>query len=153
VPPQRTRRSRSPRRRLSSKADAWVIKELAAATTVPVLVQMPSQADLSQAAAITDKTARGRYVYETLSKHAEATQGDLRSWLASRGVQHQPFWVANMILVHADAATAEALANRPDVKRLSACQPKRAPGTAHCASARLRNTNRPCRSPLPLRPG
>lgn len=105
---------------LSSKADAWVIKQLAAATTVPVLVQMPSQADLSQAAAITDKTARGRYVYETLSKHAEATQGDLRSWLASRGVQHQPFWVANMILVHADAATAEALANRPDVKRLSA---------------------------------
>ena len=105
---------------LSSKADAWVIKQLAAATTVPVLVQMPSQADLSQAAAIADKTERGRYVYETLRKHADATQADLRSWLASRGVQHQPFWVANMILVHADAATAEALANRPDVKRLAA---------------------------------
>lgn len=106
--------------RLASKADAWVLKELATAATVPVLVQMPSQADLSQAATITDKTARGRYVYETLREHADATQADLRGWLATRGVQHQPFWVANMILVHADAATAEALANRPDVKRLSA---------------------------------
>ena len=106
--------------RLASKADAWVLKELATAATVPVLVQMPLQADLSQAATITDKTARGRYVYETLREHADATQADLRGWLATRGVQHQPFWVANMILVHADAATAEALANRPDVKRLAA---------------------------------
>lgn len=106
--------------RLASKADAWVLKELATAATVPVLVQMPSQADLSQAAAITDKTARGRHVYETLREHADATQADLRGWLATRGVQHQPFWVANMILVHADAATAEALAARTDVARLAA---------------------------------
>lgn len=106
--------------RLASKADAWVLQQFAKTTTVPVLVQLPSQADLSQAATIADKTERGRFVYETLSKHAEATQADLRSWLAARGVQHKPFWVSNMVLVHADAATAEALAARTDVARLSA---------------------------------
>ena len=106
--------------RLASKADAWVLQQFAKTSTVPVLVQLPSQADLSQAATIADKTERGRFVYETLSKHAEATQADLRSWLAARGVQHKPFWVSNMVLVHADAATAEALASRADVARLSA---------------------------------
>lgn len=106
--------------RLTSKADAWVLQQLATTTAAPVLVQMPTQADLSQAERIADKTERGRYVYETLRKHAQTTQAGLRDWLAARGVQHQPFWVANMILVQADAATAEALATRADVARLSA---------------------------------
>ncbi|MGL5001396.1 MAG: S8 family serine peptidase, partial [Casimicrobium sp.] len=61
-----------------------------------------------------------RFVYETLRKHAEASQGDLRRWLGERGVAHRPCWIANMILVQADAATAEALSMRSDVSRLSA---------------------------------
>ncbi len=105
---------------LRGKADGWVVDQLLDKTTVPVLVQMPTQADLSGAADIADKTERGRWVYETLRKHAETTQADLRSWLTSRGVLHQSFWVTNMILVQADALTAEALAARADVARLSA---------------------------------
>jgi serine protease AprX len=105
---------------LRAKADAWVLDQFAAKSTVPLLVQLPEQADLSRAAEIADKTERGRFVYETLRTHAEASQGALRRWLGERGVAHRPFWISNMILVDADAGTAEALSKRVDVKRLSA---------------------------------
>lgn len=105
---------------LRAKADGWVLEQFAAKATVPLLVQMPEQADLSRAAEFTDKAERGRFVYDTLRRHADATQGELRRWLGERGVAHRPFWIANMVLVQADAATAEALSRRSDVKRLSA---------------------------------
>jgi serine protease AprX len=105
---------------LRAKTDTWVLEQFAAKSTVPLLVQLPEQADLSRAAEFADKTERGRFVYETLRQHAEKSQGELRRWLGERGVAHRPFWVANMILVEADAATAEALSRRADVKRLSA---------------------------------
>jgi serine protease AprX len=105
---------------LRAKADIWVVNQFAAKSTVPVLVQLPTQADLSRAAAFADKAERGRWVHDTLRQHAETSQGELRRWLGERGVAYRPFWVANMILVDADAATAEALSMRADVARLSA---------------------------------
>ncbi len=105
---------------LRAKADNWVLEQFAAKPTVPLLVQLPEQADLSRAAEFVDKTERGRFVYETLRQHAEVSQGELRRWLVARGVAHRPFWIANMVLVQADAATANALSKRVDVKRLSA---------------------------------
>ncbi len=105
---------------LRAKADAWVLDQFATKSSVPLIVQLPEQADLSRAAEIADKTERGRFVYETLRKHADASQGELRRWLSERGVTHRPFWIANMVLVQADAATADALSKRSDVKRLSA---------------------------------
>lgn len=105
---------------LRAKSDNWVLEQFAAKPTVPLLVQLPEQADLSRAALIADKTERGRFVYETLRAHAEASQRELRRWLGERAVAHRPFWITNMILVEADAATADALSRRTDVKRLSA---------------------------------
>ncbi|MGL5004906.1 MAG: hypothetical protein ACRDAM_18355, partial [Casimicrobium sp.] len=73
---------------LRATADTWVLDQFAAKSTVPLLVQLPEQADLARAAEIADKTERGRFVYETLRQHAEASQGDLRRWLGERGVVH-----------------------------------------------------------------
>ncbi len=105
---------------LVAKADTWVLDQFATKSTVPLIVQMPAQADLSRAVEFIDKTERGRFVYETLRQHADTSQSGLLRWLDERGVAHRSFWVANMILVQADAATAEALSQRVDVKRLSA---------------------------------
>jgi serine protease AprX len=105
---------------LRAKSDSWVLDQFAAKSKVPLLVQLPELADLSRAAEFADKTERGRFVYETLRAHAEASQRELRRWLGERGVAHRPFWITNMILVEADAVTANALSQRADVKRLSA---------------------------------
>jgi len=105
---------------LKAKADGWVVNRLATSGSTELLVMLPQQADLSPAERIMDKTQRGTFVYETLRAHAESTQGDLRKLLAQRGASYKPFWVSNMIYVRADAALAEELAARSDVKRLAA---------------------------------
>lgn len=105
---------------MQQKADPWVVKKLADGSTSEFLVVLPEQADLSGAAQFTDKTARGQWVFETLRDNAKRSQASLLTWLAARGVEHRPFWVANMVLVRADAAVANELAKRVDVARLAA---------------------------------
>ena len=102
------------------KADPWVVRKLAENGTSQFLVLLPEQADLSTAAALTDKTQRGQFVFETLRNHAARTQAALLATLSARGVEHRAFWVTNMVLVRGDAALAEELAARADVARLSA---------------------------------
>ena len=60
------------------KADAWVLQQLATTTAAPVLVQMPTQADLSRSGKdCRQDQARSLHVYETLRKHAQTTQAGL----------------------------------------------------------------------------
>ncbi len=102
-----------------SKVDPWVL-ETAAGGTTEFLVFLSDQADLSAAAALPTKLEKGRYVYEALTKKAAATQGPVIAALEALGVEHQPFWVANMIWVRGDAAALEALASRADVAHIYA---------------------------------
>ena len=102
-----------------SKVDPAV---LAAAVDGPVefLVFLAEQADLSAAAGLATKIERGRYVYATLSALAERSQAPLRRELARRGVEHRPFWVANMLWVAGGAEVIQELAERGDVAHLYA---------------------------------
>lgn len=110
----------APSARLLAKADPWVVSKLADGSASQFLIVLPQQADLSAAAELPDKTQRGQWVLDTLRTHAERTQASLRALLSLRGVEHQAFWVANMVLVRGDAVLAEELAARPDVARLAA---------------------------------
>ncbi len=105
---------------LQEKSDPWVTRKLALEGSAEILVVLRDQADLAAARALRGKDAKGRYVAEQLRAVAERSQAPLLAWLAARGVEHRPFWVANMVWVRADAATAAALAQRPDVSRLAA---------------------------------
>jgi len=67
---------------------------------------------------IKDQDERGWFVYNTLTEHAERTQGSLRSFLNSRGTAYQSFWAANMLVVEADRSLAVELAGRSDVARV-----------------------------------
>ncbi len=85
------------------------------------LVQMAVQADLSAAAEFTDKTAKGRFVYERLTAVAQQTQAPLLAQLEAMGVQAvRPFWIINMVWVRADLNTIAAVAQRDDVAALHA---------------------------------
>ncbi len=84
------------------------------------LVFLADRPDLAAAYSITDWTARGQFVVDTLRDHAERSQAPLRAELVARGLDFTPLWAVNAILVRGDAATVSALAARPDVALLRA---------------------------------
>lgn len=85
---------------------------------VEFLVHLHAAADLSGAAALPDKAAKGAYVYRQLWQTAQTSQADLQAWLAAQRVPYRSFYIVNALWVRGDAALVEALAQRPDVARL-----------------------------------
>ncbi len=127
------------------KVDPWVLATASATAggETEFLVFLADQADLSAAAGLSTKLEKGRYVYETLTRKADATQGPLIAALKARGVDYQPYWVANMIWVRGNLADIEALAARPDVAHLYAnptvhmAEPAREPEAGPAAPAAI----------------
>ncbi len=103
-----------------SKVDPWVTATAAAGGTTEFLVVLAEQADLSGAAHLPTKAAKGRYVFDRLRAAAARTQPPVLAELEARGVEFRAFWVRNLIWVRGDLATVEAMALRPDVARVSA---------------------------------
>ena len=84
------------------------------------LVFLREQADLSGAASLESKGAKGFFVYEALTSIAETTQKPIRASLDTRGVRYQSFWIANMLWVRGDLQTIQEIARRPDVAHIYA---------------------------------
>ena len=80
---------------------------------------------------------RGPWVNDTLKTFAETTQRGLRTRLRTRNIPHRSFWIANAVLVDADAATLESLRADPDVEQIVPDRmlppPKATPVTAKAA--------------------
>ncbi len=104
------------------KIDPFLLTELQAEpaadgkASVEFLVQMAVQADVSAAATIADKTAKGAFVYAQLTAVAQQTQAPLLAQLNEMGVDEvRPFWITNMVWVRGDWNTIAAIAQRSDV--------------------------------------
>jgi subtilisin family serine protease len=100
------------------KIAPWVTEHTANGQQAEFFVVLADQGDLSQAAALQTKAEKGSYVYNTLLNKSQTTQGPILQWLRERGLQHQPFYIVNAILVKGAREVAEALAARPDVARV-----------------------------------
>jgi len=87
---------------------------------IELLIFMGEQADLSGAAALKDKTAKGTYVYETLTSIAQTTQKPIRTALDSLGVAYKSFWITNALWVRGDLNVIQRLAQRSDVAHIYA---------------------------------
>jgi subtilisin family serine protease len=79
------------------------------------LVYLETQADLSDAPLLKTRLEKGRYVYRRLTETARKAQAPVIAVLSKLGMQHQPFWIANMIWVRGDQQVIEILAKRADV--------------------------------------
>jgi uncharacterized repeat protein (TIGR01451 family) len=97
-----------------SKVDPWVLSTSATGAT-EFVVFLKDQADVRGADAFATKEAKGQFVFARLRDAAARTQGPLLALLAGRGIEHRPYWVANMIWVKGDASLVEELARRDDV--------------------------------------
>jgi subtilisin family serine protease len=102
------------------KVDPWVLDTARSAGETECLVFLEEQADVTAAKALGSKDAKGRYVFETLTEVARRTQAPLIAELEQAGVDHRPFWIANMIWVRGDLDRVRSLAERPDVARIHA---------------------------------
>ena len=103
----------------ANKVAPWVMEHTANGQQAEFFVVLADQADLSGAASLATKAEKGRYVYNTLLNKAQATQGPILQWLRERGIEHQPFYIINAILVKGgNREVASALAARPDVARV-----------------------------------
>jgi subtilisin family serine protease len=102
------------------KVDDWVWQTAGADEEAEFLVFLAQQADVSGAAALPGKEAKGAYVYEQLTAVAQRTQPAVVAALQQMGVSYRPYWIANMIWVRGNAGSITALAQRADVAHLYA---------------------------------
>jgi serine protease AprX len=84
------------------------------------LIYLAEQADLRDAAGLKTKIEKTQYVYQRLTSVAAQSQPPVISALKKAGAQYRSFWIVNMILVRGDQSLLEALARRPDVRRVYA---------------------------------
>ncbi|MCB0033171.1 MAG: S8 family serine peptidase [Anaerolineales bacterium] len=87
---------------------------------IDFLVQMSAQANLSGAAALPSKEAKGQFVYEQLTAVAAQSQRPLLDLLDAQHIPHESYWINNTIWVRGTAAAVETIAQRPDVAYLYA---------------------------------
>ncbi len=89
--------------------------------TTDFVVVLNDQANLTAAQGITDWSARGWAVYNTLSQLAADSQVPLRSYLDSLKVDYTPLYIINGVIIHSgNAALVSNLAARKDVAQLVA---------------------------------
>jgi subtilisin family serine protease len=104
-----------------------------APATNEFLVILSERADLSGATALKTKEAKGRYVFERLTETAQRTQQPILKTLRDRGLEHRPFWIANMIWVRGDLPAIQSLAQREETARIIANPAVRVPEPAPAA--------------------
>jgi len=102
------------------KIASRVLKETTYGNATEGLVVLSEQADLSAAASLPTKAAKGRYVVSTLRQIAARTQAPIIALLEKRGIPYQSFWVVNMIQVTGNRALMDELAARSDVQQIDA---------------------------------
>lgn len=88
--------------------------------TADVLVILAEQADLSGAAALRGREAKGRHVVDRLRETAARTQAPVLRRLAAEGREAQPFWIVNMIRTETDAAGLQRIAADTGIARVVA---------------------------------
>jgi subtilisin family serine protease len=91
---------------------------LSASDQRTVWVLLKQQANLTAARTTRDWRTRGRMVYDQLTSTASTTQAPLLTFLRTRGVRAQSFWILNALKVTADQATIDLLSRRPDVSQV-----------------------------------
>jgi len=102
------------------KIASRVLKETTFGNATEALIVLSEQADLSRAASLPTKTAKGRYVVNALRQVAARSQAPLIALFEKRGIPYQSFWIVNMIQVTGNRALIDELAARSDVKQIDA---------------------------------
>lgn len=102
------------------KIAARLVSDTARGQFAEALIVLARQADLSPAASLQSKAAKGSFVVGALRTVAARTQAPILRLLEQRGIPYQSFYIVNMIKITADRELLEELAARPDVAQIDA---------------------------------
>jgi subtilisin family serine protease len=83
-----------------------------------LFVILADQADVRAADSISERDARVRYVYETLTQHAGTTQADLRATFDRFGIDYRPYYLVNALEVDGGPLLRVYLELQPEVDRV-----------------------------------
>lgn len=83
-----------------------------------LFIILEEQADLSAAPQIADRLERTGFVFDTLTAHADRTQGGLRATFDQLGIPYQPYYLVNAIEIEGGALHRLWLMSRPEVDRV-----------------------------------
>jgi subtilisin family serine protease len=101
------------------KVDATVAEAVQEGKSVEVIIVMQAQTDVSAARQRSNKTDKGRFVFEQLQHQARTTQKPILDILAKEQIPHRAFFVVNAIHAQLHPALVPALAARADVAYLA----------------------------------
>ncbi|MCB0078300.1 MAG: S8 family serine peptidase [Anaerolineales bacterium] len=99
----------------AAQIDARVLEDSANGQVAHFLIVLKEQADLSGAAALRSKEAKGQFVFEALTDVANRTQPAVTDQLDTLGLEYRAYWVTNMIATSGDRAAIDAIAANPAV--------------------------------------
>ncbi len=111
----------------TTKIDRSVRDQVTAKGYAQFWVVLDSEADLSGATRLKDKTDKARHVRTTKMNHAARTQAALRRDLDRAGADYTSYWIDNSLLVTGDAAVLKRLASRGEVAAIEADEPVTVP--------------------------
>jgi subtilisin family serine protease len=83
-----------------------------------LFVIFKAQADVSDAADIADYNERRRFVYDTLTNHADQHQQDLRWYLDTLGIDYRSYYLVNALEVEGGLVARLLLSTRPEIDRI-----------------------------------
>jgi len=99
----------------AEKVSPMVLRDTANGHRTSFLVILASQANLSGAATLTGKAAKGTYVFNTLTAEANRTQAPIKALLDRMGATYRSHWAVNLLRVQGGRDVVDALAARNDV--------------------------------------
>lgn len=105
---------------LAAEISPSLAVEADAAGRVEALIVLPDQATpvLAPLGPDADYLVRRRALVDALRARADSEQADLIDWLRARGIEHRPYWIANLVWARLSSADLAELATRRDVVRV-----------------------------------
>jgi len=97
-----------------------VLEDLDRTGSANVLVVFAERPDLRAARSQPTRAAKGRFVYEALSRAALRSQAGLRAWLDARGIAYKAHYLGNLLRVRVDSELLDEIAARPEIARIDA---------------------------------
>ena len=83
-----------------------------------LFVILKNQPDVSQADSLSNRVARARFVYQTLTQNAVNTQAGIRADLDRLHIGYRPYYLENALEVDGGPLVRLWLSSRPDVDRI-----------------------------------
>ncbi|MCF8247528.1 MAG: S8 family serine peptidase [Saprospiraceae bacterium] len=100
------------------KVDASLLAKTADGQSMPFLILLAQQADVSAARQLKTKDEKATFVFNALRQTAQTTQSGITAFLTQKNAPHEGFFIINAIKTEGNLTLINSLAQRPDVAQI-----------------------------------